>query len=77
MEQCETCRFWRENDETTCKEYHHEDQMSWGSCIRALYESESGNRKPEYMLVYWDSEQYSASFETYKNFGCVCHERKV
>lgn len=72
---CSTCSFWKRGDSETVHSNH------FGTCSHPAFiylgdipDSTRETQRPD-SFVYWDSEDYNASFATGERFGCIHHSR--
>ena len=63
MVRCKDCRFWEVGGAMV-------DAFGHCSCEKFI-EYDGSDAFPRDALIYWDSEGYSAGFETGPDFGCV------
>lgn len=74
MKNCVSCIFWEKWKEKNNIEHHGENI---GQCYnRSFVYTGQGRTCPQDGLGYWDCEDYSAGFETGKDFGCIHWEKK-
>lgn len=71
MKTCETCKLWKRGTD-------YDVNRGTCSCLKFIDISEicddddlDGERTDT--LCLWDAEQYKASFDTGKDFGCIHH----
>ena len=74
MNKCKKCKFYKPYKEENfySKEYYNR-KRNFGECTckKFQYSECKKKKKTDDMLLYCDSECYSASFEVGKNFGCI------
>lgn len=73
---CSTCKFWKRNEPLKPGTQNRFGVCSNDAKFRycgEIWESDRAEMSPD-CLQYWDSESYSASFETGESFGCIHHQ---
>jgi len=71
MERCKTCKFYKQDD-SDCYGQCKSDKFIYGYFYPSKVRQEA-----EDILLYFDYEGYSASFEVGPMFGCVHHEESL
>ena len=74
---CQDCRYWKRYFMKFDMECHGADRGECSSprfvCANDLRSFQQANND---QLCYWDSESYSAGFDTGENFGCLAWAAK-